>query len=260
MTNQELSSGRFRALGVPLDAVQLPDVIQRMEMWISHRDASRYVAITNAHGVVEALHDDAFKQALESADMVVPDGAPLVWFGRRNGFVMLHGGCGQDLFGAFCRETYAKGYYHYLYGGAPGATEALAEVLIQKFPGVRIAGMCTPPFRQLTPNEDQQVVEMINRSGADVLWVGLGCPEQERWMCDHRDRLTVPVVVGVGPALDFLSGRLPRAPRAMGIFGLEWLYRFWREPRRLMRRTLISHSSFFYYFFREVVRESLFSR
>jgi len=260
MTKSGTSGGRFHVLGVPVDAVQMRDVIERMERWIFQRDASRHIAVTNAHGVVESLHDGGFKQALESADMVVADGMPLAWLGRRNGFEMPHHLCGPDLFVTFCRETYARGYRHYLYGGAPGATEALAEVLRRKFPGVRIAGMCSPPFRPLKPGEDQQVVEMINRSGADVVWVGLGCPKQERWMYEHRDRLTVPVVVGVGSAFDLLGGRLPRAPRVMSLLGLEWLYRFLREPGRLLRRTLISHSSFVYYCFREKVREALFSR
>jgi len=224
-----------------------------MERWIRQRLASRYVAVTNVHAVIEAHHDDTFKQVLDSADLVVPDGMPLIWLGRRSGFEMPRRVCGADLFEAFCSETRTKGYAHFLYGGVPGVPEVLAEVLTRRFPGVRIAGTYSPPFRRLTVQEDRDVVEMINRSAADVLWVGLGCPKQERWMCEHRDQLVVPVMVGVGAAFDFLSGRVPRSPRFMGDHGLEWLYRFCREPRRLWRRNVISSSAFVYYCLREML-------
>ena len=246
-------SRRFRALGVPVDALQMPEVIERMEQWIALRSASHYIAVTNAHGVVVAQQDPSFKKTLESADMVIPDGMPLVWIGRRNGHRMPERVCGPDLFAAFCQKTQAKGYSHFLYGGAPGAPEALAAVLTQRYPGLRVAGMYSPPFRALTPEEDENAVRMINESGADVLWVGLGCPKQERWMYEHRDRLTVPAVIGVGAAFDFVSGRLPRAPRILGDNGLEWVYRLWREPRRLWRRYLVSNSSFLFYCFQEML-------
>jgi N-acetylglucosaminyldiphosphoundecaprenol N-acetyl-beta-D-mannosaminyltransferase len=250
--NADANGSRFRVLGVPVDAVQMPDVIQRMERWILQRDASRYIAVTSVHGVIESQQDGTFKQTLDSADMVIPDGMPLVWFGRRNGFDMPKRVCGADLFEEFCRATHTKGYTHFLYGGAAGVPEALAEVLERRFPGVRIAGTYSPPFRPLTVEEDRQALEMINRSAADVLWVGLGCPKQERWMYEHRHRLTVPVVVGVGAAFDFLSGGSPRVPRVMGDHGLEWIYRLWKEPRRLWRRHLIIYSSLVYYWFREI--------
>ena len=253
MPKVDTDGSRFRVLGVPVDAVQIPDVIQRMEQWILQKDASRYIAVTNVHVVIEAQHDGTFKQTLDSADMVIPDGMPLVWIGRRNGFDMPQRVCGADLFEAFCRETHKKSYAHFLYGGAPRVPDVLAEVLKRRFPGVRIAGAYSPPFRPLTQEEDQQTVEMINRSAADILWVGLGCPKQERWMYEHRHRLTVPVVVGVGAAFDFLSGCLPRAPRVMGDHGLEWLHRLWMDPRRLWRRYLVSNSCFVYYWFREML-------
>jgi N-acetylglucosaminyldiphosphoundecaprenol N-acetyl-beta-D-mannosaminyltransferase len=247
MTNEESIAGRFRVLGLPVDAVQIPDVIQKMEQWISRRDASRYIAVTSAHGVVEAQHNRSLKRALDSADMVVPDGMPLVWLGRQRGFHMPQRVCGSDLFEAFCRQTHEKGYAHFFYGGAPGVAEELARVLKRQSPRLRVVGTYSPPFGSVTSEEDARGAEMINRATPDVLWVGLGCPKQESWMYEHRPRLAVPVVVGVGAAFDFLSGRLPRAPRMMGDRGLEWLYRLWKEPRRLWRRYLISISSFLYY-------------
>lgn len=253
MPDAGTAGNRFRVLTVSVDAVQIPDVIQRMERWILQQVAGRYIAVTNVHVVIEAHHDDSFRRTLESADMVVPDGMPLIWLGRRNGFHLPRRVCGADLFEAFCRDTRAKGYSHFLYGGAPGVPEVLGEVLKRRFPGVRIAGTYSPPFRPMTWEEDQRAVEMINRSAADVLWVGLGCPKQERWMYDHRKKLIVPVMVGVGAAFDFLSGRVSRTPRVMGNSGLEWLYRLCREPRRLWRRNLVSSSAFIYYCLRDLL-------
>jgi N-acetylglucosaminyldiphosphoundecaprenol N-acetyl-beta-D-mannosaminyltransferase len=198
MTDEKTRVARFRVLGVPVDAVQIPDVIQKMEQWISRRDASRYIAVTNAHSVVEAQHNRSFKQTLDSADLVVPDGMPLVWLGRQNGFHMPQRVCGPDLFAAFCRETHEKGYAHFFYGGAPGVAEELARELMRQSTRLRVVGTYSPPFRPMTPEEDAQSVELINRANPDVLWVGLGCPKQERWMYEHRPRLTVPVGVGVG--------------------------------------------------------------
>jgi len=247
MTSEKPKTARFDVLGVPVDAVQIPDVILKMEQWISRGDAGRYIAVTNTHVVVEAERDRSFRQTLVCADLVVPDGMPLVWMGRRNGFHMPQRVYGPDLFEAFCRETHEKGYTHFFYGGAPGTPEEIARVLKKRYPGLRVVGTYSPPFRPLTPEEDAQTVAMINRAAPDVLWIGLGCPKQERWMHEHRSCLAVPVMLGVGAAFDFLSGRTPQAPRWIREHGLEWLYRLCKEPRRLWRRYLVSNSSFIYY-------------
>lgn len=253
MRQASVSGDRFRVLTVSVDAVQLPEVIDRIEQWILEKAVGRYIAVTNVHVVVEAHHDESFRQTIESADMVVPDGMPLIWLGRRRGFQLSKRVCGADLFEQFCRSTRGKGYRHFLYGGAPGVPELLGEILTRRFPGVCIAGTYSPPFRPMTHEEDQQATEMINRSAADVLWVGLGCPKQERWMYAHRGQLSVPVMVGVGAAFDFISGRVPRAPRVIGDLGFEWLYRLSKEPRRLWRRNVVSSSAFVYYCLREML-------
>jgi N-acetylglucosaminyldiphosphoundecaprenol N-acetyl-beta-D-mannosaminyltransferase len=247
MSNERPKTARFVVLGVPVDAVQIPEVIGKMEQWISRRDSGRYIAVTNTHVVVEAERDRSYKQTLVCADLVVPDGMPLVWIGRRNGFDMPQRVYGPDLFEAFCRETHEKGYTHFFYGGAPGTPEEVARVLKGRYPGLRVVGTYSPPFRPMTREEDAQTVAMINRAAPDVLWVGLGCPKQERWMHEHQSRLAVPVMLGVGAAFDFLSGRTPQAPRWIRDHGLEWLYRLCKEPRRLWRRYLVSNSSFIYY-------------
>lgn len=234
----------FRVLGVRVDAVQIPGVVAQMEAWISHRERSHFIAVTNVHVLMEARHSPFFRRVLDSADLCVPDGMPLVWIGCSRGYPLKHRVYGPDLLLDFCRETNAKGYRHFFYGGAPGVPEALAAKLKPQFPMLEVAGTYSPPFRPLTPEEDARVVEMINRAAPDVLWVGLGCPKQECWMYEHREQLRVPVLVGVGQAFDLHAGLLQQAPVWMREHGLEWLFRLLTEPRRLWRRYLIYNSEF----------------
>jgi N-acetylglucosaminyldiphosphoundecaprenol N-acetyl-beta-D-mannosaminyltransferase len=234
----------FSALGVKVDAVQIPEVICKMQEWIERRDACRYIAVTEMHVVTEAQHRPNFKQVLSDADLVVPDGMPLVWIGRWRGKVLQRRVYGPELMLTFCRETASMGYRHFLYGGEACVPERLAQTLKKSCPGICIAGTYSPPFRPVTPEEDQAIVEMINQAAPDVLWVGLGAPKQETWMHQHRDKLRVPVMAGVGAAFDLLSFRKKQAPRWMRENGLEWLFRLFQEPRRLWRRYLVNGSEF----------------
>jgi N-acetylglucosaminyldiphosphoundecaprenol N-acetyl-beta-D-mannosaminyltransferase len=232
-------SASYRILGVRVDAVQIPDVISRMESWIAHRDACRFIAVTDMHSLMQAQRAASFRNILRNADLVVPDGFPLVWLGRRKGFALHRRVYGPELLERFCEATTAKGYRHFFYGGAPGVAQTLAGRLVARFPGLQVAGAHSPPFRPLTQDEEGAVISLINDSAADVLWVGLGAPKQERWMFEHRGCLNVPVQLGVGAAFDFHSGRVAQAPPWMRNHGLEWLFRLSREPRRLSRRYLL---------------------
>jgi N-acetylglucosaminyldiphosphoundecaprenol N-acetyl-beta-D-mannosaminyltransferase len=234
----------FRVLSVRVDAVQIPDVISRMEEWIARRDGCRYIAVTGMHGVTEAQHDTEFKTILNSAGLVVPDGMPLVWIGRRYGFDMRRRVYGPELMATFCEQTASKGYRHFFYGGAPGVAEDLASRFASRFSGVVVAGTYSPPFRTLTPEEDREIIHAIEGAQADIVWVGLSTPKQERWMFEHRDRLNVPVLVGVGAAFDFHTGRIAQAPAWVGDHGLEWLFRLSVEPQRLWRRYLVYGAEF----------------
>lgn len=236
--------GCFRVLGVRVDAVGIAEALARMERWIAERDGCRYVTVTGMHGTAEARRDPAFRAILNGAGMVVPDGMPLVWLGRLRGHRLRRRVYGPELMLEFCRATAARRLRHYFYGGAPGVADALATKLAEQFPGLVVAGTYTPPFRPLTPEEDAEVVERINRAAPDVLWVGLSTPKQERWMAEHRDRLRVPVMVGVGAAFDIHTGRVRQAPRWMRESGLEWFYRLAQEPRRLWRRYILLGSYF----------------
>jgi N-acetylglucosaminyldiphosphoundecaprenol N-acetyl-beta-D-mannosaminyltransferase len=230
---------RYSVLGVAIDAIQIPDVIAQMRRWIALRDGCRYVAVTGMHGIAEARHRAEVRQALADAALVVPDGMPAVWIGRLRGHYLPRRVYGPDLMLRFCQETAAAGYRHYLLGGAVGVPEQLARCLEQACPGIRIAGMNSPPFRPDTPEQEAAVVEDINRASPDVLWVGLGTPKQEIWMHRHHHQLRAPVVIGVGAAFDFLSRRKRQAPIWMRESGLEWIFRLLQEPARLWRRYLV---------------------
>ena len=232
----------FRTLGVRVDGVQIPDVIDILSSWIALREGFRYVAVTGMHGVTEARADPNVRHAINDADLVVPDGMPLVWLARRRGIGLARRVYGPELMETFCRETGAD-YSHYFYGGAPGVGERLAKILRDEH-GIRVAGTYSPPFRTPTPAESAEVAAAIDESGADVVWVGLSTPKQELWMHENRTRLRAPVGVGVGAAFDFLAGLKRTAPRWMQENGLEWLYRLGSEPRRLWRRYLVGGPRF----------------
>ena|ERR1039458_2302099 len=245
----------FKVLGIPIAAVQIPDVVAQMEKWIAVRDRTRYICVTNVHVIMEGRRDPSFLEVLKSADLCIPDGMPLVWIGGRRGHPECRQVRGTDLLLEFCCTSAGAGYSHFFLGGRPGVAHKLAMELQRRCPGVRVAGIFSPPFRKLTELEDDEMVEQINRAAPDVLWVGLGCPKQERWMREHRDKLHVPVILAVGQAFDILSGDAPQAPRWMQENGLEWLFRLCREPRRLWRRYLIYNTKFIF----ALLLESLFS-
>ena len=244
LTETMREPGSYGVLGIPVAAVQIPGVIVRMEEWIARRDVCRFIAVTDMHSVMEAQHDTDFKRMLTGADLVVPDGFPLVWMGQREGFALRRRVYGPELMATFCEQTARKRYRHYFYGGAPGVAEDLAARFSARFPGLRVAGTCCPPFRPLSAEEDHEQVADIERSRADIVWVGLGAPKQKRWMFEHRKRLSVPVLIGVGAAFDFHTGRVPLAPVWIREHGFEWLFRLSVEPRRLWHRYLVHGSEF----------------
>lgn len=238
------SVSSFLVLGVRIDAVQIPEVVGRFEAWIREKGKSRFVAVCNVHMVMEAHHDRRFMQMLNSSGLTVPDGKPLTWLGRRWGFKLKRRVYGPELLQDFLSLTRGRGYRHFFYGGHPEVTETMVARLRQRFPELDIAGYYSPPFRTLTEAEDRRVVERINQSRPDIVWVGLGCPKQERWMYEHRDSLQSPVMVGVGQAFNIVAGTLKQAPRWMRERGLEWLFRLLLEPGRLWRRYLVHNTMF----------------
>jgi N-acetylglucosaminyldiphosphoundecaprenol N-acetyl-beta-D-mannosaminyltransferase len=176
--------------------------------------------------------------------MTTPDGMPMVWLCHWYGFDHVERVYGPDLMLAVCDHGIKPGYRHYLYGGAPGVGERLANCLRARFPGLQIVGIESPPFRSLTPEEESQIGLRIREACPDIVWVGISSPKQERWMAEHINRFEVPVMVGVGAAFDFLSGIKDQAPRWIQTSGFEWLYRLFHEPRRLWRRYILGYPRF----------------
>ena len=237
-TQGESHAPNYSVLGVPVHCVQMSDVIAEMESWINGREQTHYIAITGMHGVSESRKDPHFREVLKSASLVVPDGMPLVWLARWHGHPIGRRVCGSDLMEAFCKQTGSR-YRHFFYGGATGVAEYLAKNLRERH-NIAVAGTYTPPFRPLTGEEESEVIARVQAAAPDVLWVGLSTPKQERWMYDHRAKFLVPVMLGVGAAFDFNSGKLERAPTWMGNTGLEWLFRLLVEPKRLWKRYLVT--------------------
>jgi N-acetylglucosaminyldiphosphoundecaprenol N-acetyl-beta-D-mannosaminyltransferase len=228
----------FHVLGVRVDAVQIASAVSRIGDFIEGGKKGSYVAVTGMHGIAEARQDARLREILNCADLVVPDGMPVVWLGRWHGHPLPQRVPGSELMLAFCERNGAR-YRHFFYGGAPGVAEDLANRLRQRYQ-INVAGQFAPPFRALTEDEERQVKRLIEQAAPDVLWVGLSTPKQEKWMYDHRKQLDVPVMLGVGAAFDMNSGRLRRAPGWMRENGLEWLFRLLLEPRRLWKRYLVT--------------------
>ncbi|MGH7558403.1 MAG: WecB/TagA/CpsF family glycosyltransferase [Gemmatimonadota bacterium] len=241
---------RVPILGVHVSAIDIPTALATIEEWIAvgHRD---YVCVSGVHGVMESSRDPALLDIHNAAGLVTPDGMPLVWICHWRGHPEVQRVYGPDLMLRLCERSEGQGYRHFLYGGAEGVADLLAERLKERFPGLEIVGTFCPPFRPLTPDEDAEVVERIRTSRPHVVWVGLSTPKQERWMHAHVDLLEGPVLIGVGAAFDFHAGLKRQAPGWMQRTGLEWLFRLLSEPRRLGRRYLVNNPLFIWSVLRE---------
>lgn len=249
-----MQAQRVDILGVSISAINLEMALEAIEGWIERREP-HYVCVTNVHAVMESQRDESLRRIHNQAGLVTPDGMPLVWLSRLKGYCHVDRVYGPDLMLALCERSVARGYRHFFYGGAEGVPERLAEVLRKRFPGLQVAGTYSPPFRPLTPEEDDRIVRMLNEANPDIIWVGLGMPKQERWMAERRARLTAPVLIGVGAAFDFLTGRKPQAPRWMQRAGLEWFFRLLTEPRRLWWRYLYHNPRFVALVMLQLMRE-----
>jgi N-acetylglucosaminyldiphosphoundecaprenol N-acetyl-beta-D-mannosaminyltransferase len=226
----------FDVLGVPISVTTLDTATEAIRGW-SADETGRFVCIRDVHGVMLCQDDPALLRIHQEASMVTPDGMPLVFIGQRRGKEVRRT-CGPDLMQLVCDKSLGWGGRHYLYGGAEGVADELASVLRGWYPGIKIVGIESPPFRQMTPEEDDAAVKRIVDSDADIVWVGLSTPKQERWMYDHVGRLPA-TLIGVGAAFDFHTGRVKQAPKWMQRSALEWLHRLMSEPRRLWRRYLV---------------------
>jgi N-acetylglucosaminyldiphosphoundecaprenol N-acetyl-beta-D-mannosaminyltransferase len=226
-----------------VSAVDRAGAVATIADWIGRRDR-QYICVTGVHGVVESQRDPRLLEIHNRSGMTVPDGRPLLWAGRAAGFPDTGQVRGADLMLDVCRMAVENGWSSYFYGGKEGVPERLVEKLRTRFPGLRVTGIHSPPFRPLTESEDEAVVEEINRAAPDLVWVGLSTPKQEHWMAEHRRRLNAPVLLGVGAAFDMNAGLVRTCPRVLQRLGLEWSFRLCLEPRRLWRRYLTNNPRF----------------
>ncbi|MGE4441329.1 MAG: WecB/TagA/CpsF family glycosyltransferase [Desulfomicrobium sp.] len=229
-------------LGTTIHPTTCHDATAAILAWAG-RTESRTVCLANVHVVMEGCDDHAYQAAVNGADLVAPDGMPLVWILRRLGHYLKDRVYGPTLMLRVLEAAAGQGIPVGYYGASPDVLDALIANMRQKFPGLCVAYSCSPPFREQTVDEDNAVVRDINSSGTRILFVGLGCPKQERWMHEHRGRVRT-VMLGVGAAFDFHAGAIPQAPSWMQSRGLEWLFRLCVEPRRLWKRYLLHNPRF----------------
>ena len=209
----------------------------------SKNGAGGYLCAANVHMLMEAWDCPVFREIVNSADIVTPDGMPLVWLLRLKGYRNQQRVYGPTLMLHVLKRAAEENIPVGFYGGIPDVLEELIERMKSQISGIERFYFFSPPFHSLSPDEDNEICVEIQKSGVRILFVGLGCPKQERWMAEHRDRIPA-VMLGVGAAFDFHAGRKSQAPSWMQKAGLEWLYRFLQEPRRLWKRYLIQNPRF----------------
>ncbi len=226
---------RESVLGVGVSPIGIKNTLHAIQKWSVSKDR-KYICVTPAHSIMDAYHDPEFRRILNSSGLTTPDGMAVVWILRLLGHKDVERVYGSELMLEACRSGLPHNWRHYFYGGEEGVAETLVARLIINHPELQVAGTYTPPFRPLTLEEDEEIINTINETEADVVWVGLGAPKQERWMAEHLGKIEAPVMIGVGAAFDFLSGKKPQAPRWIQHSGFEWLFRLATEPKRLWPR------------------------
>lgn len=244
MTERKLN--KFHILQVKISAIDMDAACSLVKDAILKRQ-KKYICVCPVSTIMECKKNEKVLRSVNSADLVTPDGMPVVWIGRMYGYKNIRRVYGPELMEEVCAISAKSGYKNYLYGSTQDVLVKLKLRLVKRYPGLVISGMFSPPFCQLSNDEDNKIVEEINRNNPDIIWVGLGSPKQDLWMYEHRDRLNAFVMIGVGAAFDFLAGIKPQAPRWIRDNGFEWLFRLITEPNRLWRRYLIDYPLFVYY-------------
>jgi N-acetylglucosaminyldiphosphoundecaprenol N-acetyl-beta-D-mannosaminyltransferase len=247
---------RQRILLLDTNVIDIAMAVNQTLLLVSKKRGG-YICVSNVHMCMEVYDTPEFERIVNSANMILPDGRPLLWAQKLLGH---HGATqvrGQDIMSELCVTSRKKGLRIGLYGGQSESVLAAVESkLKQDYPSIKLSFQFSPPFRPITPAEDAKVVNEINSAGIDILFVGIGCPKQERWMAEHKDKLRC-VMFGVGAAFDFIAGQKKYAPRWMQQAGLEWFFRLCIEPKRLWKRYLINNPRFIFYFGLQLIKVKL---
>ena len=226
---------RVNILGVKISAINVIQAFNEIRRWIDTGNPN-YICVTPAHGVMECQGDPGLAKIFNNSGLTTPDGMPIVWLLKFYGHNHVERVYGPDLLLEVCKQGVQHSWKHFFYGGAPGVGEKLIHELSELFPGLLVAGVISPPFRELTEEEEVEYKNKIVEASPDILWVGISTPKQEKWMAAHVGQLGVPVLIGVGAAFDFLSGVKKQAPKWIQRSGFEWLFRLLSEPKRLWKR------------------------
>lgn len=243
-------------LGVRISVLNMKKLLQYLHNNVSSgRLEGEYICVSNVHTTVTAYESPNYLRIQNESLLNLPDGGPLSYIGRKRGFGEMERTTGPDLMEELFRCSQIYGYRHYFYGSTPETLGRMKDNMESKYPQLVIAGMYSPPFRAMTPEEDEEAVRRINESGAHFVWVGLGAPKQEIWMASHRHRIKA-LMIGVGAGFDYIAGNIGRAPWWMQKRSLEWLYRLWQEPGRLAWRYLSVNTKFCIAMLRENRREA----
>jgi N-acetylglucosaminyldiphosphoundecaprenol N-acetyl-beta-D-mannosaminyltransferase len=248
-------SRRLSVLGARINALTWDDALAQILIWGAEHQ-SRYVSMCNVHSVITTTQDRQFLSVINNSDLALADGAPIAWALRKLGNIGQERISGPDLMWQYLIEAEQFGQAVYFFGGTDATLEKLNHAIRQRFPKLRIGGSYSPSFSGTSADEDERHVDSINRSGAHVVFIGLGCPKQETWMAAHRGRVNA-VMIGVGAAFDFHAGTIKRAPLWAQRNGLEWLYRLYSEPRRLFWRYLVTNTLFLIGIARQLLGRSL---
>ena len=239
-------------LDVKISRVTPTLAYQQICQWVQDRQ-QKYVCVAPVSTLVDAKRDSNYRQVVNAADMVTPDGVPVVWLAKLKGAREIQRTYGPDLMRLVCNQGQSLGLRHFFYGGTQQTLVQLQNCLKAIYPQIKMVGVYAPPFRFQAEQESKEILQLMNNAQADVLWIGLGSPKQDFWMHIHRPLLNVPVMVGSGAAFDFLSQVKPEAPRWMQNIGMGWFFRLCCEPERLWRRYIIGNSLFLYYVFKDLL-------
>lgn len=229
-------------LGVDIAAIDMQWLLNFLDENISDLSGD-YICVSNVHTTVTAYEDEGYRKVQNSGILAIPDGGPLSSVGQKRGFKNMKRTTGPSLMGEIFKISASKGYRHYFYGSTDETLEKLYSVLEETYPGIQIAGMYSPPFRPMTEDEDKAIVERINETKPDFVWVGLGAPKQEKWMAAHQGQVN-GLMVGVGAGFDYHAGNIDRAPEWMQKSNLEWVYRLLQDPKRLFGRYWHTNTKF----------------
>lgn len=229
-------------LGVNIAAINMEWLLKYLTENIDNIKGD-YICVSNVHTTVTSYEDDSYRAVQNGGLMAIPDGGPLSTVGQKRVYKNMSRTTGPSLMGEVFKISAEKGYRHYFYGSKEETLELLNQKLNQNYPGIQIAGMYSPPFRPLTKEEDKAVIERINETKPDFVWVGLGAPKQEKWMAAHQGQIN-GLMIGVGAGFDYYAENIKRAPMWMQRSNLEWLYRLMQDPKRLFKRYLHTNTKF----------------